>query len=196
MTTAVALLDELDLERVDVLGFSMGGMIAQELALGHSERVGSLVLAATFAGGTVSEPTPQETQELLAEAFSCGDRERALEIGWQVNVSERCRSDGELLDAFLAIGRRRAVPLATVQAQLEAIMGHDTSGRLGGLQAPTLVLHGTADRMLPVSNGEVLAELIPGARLERLEGVGHLFSWEVPQRAASLVLEHLRSSEG
>ncbi len=75
-------------------------------------------------------------------------------------------------------------------AQLQAVMGHDTSARLPELRVPTLVVHGTEDQMLPVENGRLIASLIPGARLEILDGVGHLFFWERPARSAELVGEH------
>ena len=66
-------------------------------------------------------------------------------------------------------------------------MGHDTSARLGSIDARTLVVLGSEDRMLPVVNGELIARAIPGARLELLEGVGHMFWWEQPERSAALV---------
>ena len=78
-----------------------------------------------------------------------------------------------------------AVPV--IMLQMQAVMGHDTSARLGSIEAPTLVVHGTEDRMLPVVNGELIARTIPDARLELLEGVGHMFWWEQPERSAALV---------
>jgi pimeloyl-ACP methyl ester carboxylesterase len=72
-------------------------------------------------------------------------------------------------------------------AQKGAADGHDAYARLRGLRVPTLVIHGTADQLLAPINGDLVASLIPGARLELLEGVGHLFFWEQPQRSAELV---------
>jgi 3-oxoadipate enol-lactonase len=80
------------------------------------------------------------------------------------------------------------VPVVT--AQLQAVGVHDTSERLPSLRVPTLVIHGTADRMLPDSNGHMIAGLIPGAQLEILDGAGHLFFWEQPQHTAELVRTH------
>jgi 3-oxoadipate enol-lactonase len=70
-------------------------------------------------------------------------------------------------------------------------MGHDASARLGWIETPTLVVHGTEDRMLPVVNGELIARAITDARLELLEGVGHMFWWEQPERSAALVRSHV-----
>ena len=79
--------------------------------------------------------------------------------------------------------------------QMQAIGGHDTSVRLPSIAAPTLVIHGTEDQMLDAANGELIASLIPGARLELMDGVGHLFWWEQPERTAALVREHALASE-
>jgi 3-oxoadipate enol-lactonase len=77
-----------------------------------------------------------------------------------------------------------------VMAQLQAISAFDVSARLPEIDRPTLVLHGDLDAMLPSPNGELIAGLIPGARLERLDGLGHMFWWEDPLGAASLVSAH------
>jgi 3-oxoadipate enol-lactonase len=84
-----------------------------------------------------------------------------------------------------ALPARREV----IMAQMHACSGHDTSERLGWIAVPTLVIHGSEDRLLPASNGRQIASLVP-ARLELLDGVGHLFWWEQPERSAELIREH------
>lgn len=187
---AAALLGALEIDSADVLGISMGGMIAQELALAHPELVRTLTLGCTYSGGEGSSVAPQETVALLGEAMMSGDRARAVRAGWEVNVSAPFAADLQAWNAFAAIAERRAVAVPVVLAQMQAIAGHDTSARLPSLRLPTLVIHGTEDRMLPVSNGHMIAELIPDSRLEILDGVGHLFFWEEPQRTAELVRAH------
>jgi 3-oxoadipate enol-lactonase len=81
-------------------------------------------------------------------------------------------------------------PIPVIMLQMQAIAAHDTSARLPSLDLPTLVVHGDADAMLPVGNGRMIAGLIPGARLEILEGVGHVFWWEQPVRGAELIRAH------
>ena len=76
------------------------------------------------------------------------------------------------------------------QSQQAAILAHDAYGRLRGLSVPTLVVHGTDDQLLSHVNGDLVASMIPGARLELLDGVGHLLFWEQPERVAQLVREH------
>ena len=87
-----------------------------------------------------------------------------------------------------------AVPQRTIELQLQAIVAHDTQSRLSELETPTLVIHGTADRVLPYPNGELIASLLPNAHLQTLADVGHMFWWEQPTRAAELVRAYAPAS--
>jgi pimeloyl-ACP methyl ester carboxylesterase len=193
---AAQLLGALELADAHVLGFSMGGMVAQELALSHPELIRALVLASTYSGGEGSQRTRSATFQRLAEAAAAGDKEGAVQAAWEVNVSPAFANDAAAHERFMEIGRRRRVAFAVLGAQVNAITAHDTSARLPSLQAPTLVIHGTADQMVPVENGRMIARLIPGARLEILEGAGHLFFWEAPERAVTLVRDHIAAHAG
>lgn len=184
-----ALMSALELDTAHVMGISMGGMVAQELALRHPERLRSLVLGCTYAGGEGAALTGEETMRRLAESMASGDRPRAIRTAWEANVSARF-ADDPAWESFLEIGSANAVPVAVIMEQMRAIVEHDTSARLADITAPTLVVHGTEDEMLPVSNAYAIAERIPDARLEIFEGVGHLFFWEEPERSAELVSEH------
>jgi 3-oxoadipate enol-lactonase len=187
---AAGLLGALGIDSAHVMGISMGGMIAQELALEHPELVRTLTLGCTYCGGEGSALAPPETIALLGRAMSSGDRAQAIRTGWELNVSAPVASDEQAWQAFAAIAERRAVAVPVIMAQMQAVAGHDASTRLPSLAAPTLVIHGTEDRMLPVANGHMIASLVPGAQLEILDGCGHLFFWEQPQRAAELVRAH------
>jgi pimeloyl-ACP methyl ester carboxylesterase len=184
------LLAVLELDSAHVLGISMGGMVAQELALAHPERIRTLALGCTYCGGEGSALTSEAVMRKLAEGMSSGDRERAIRAAWEVNVSPQFAANDEAYAGFLGIGRRRAVPLAVILEQMRAITSHNTSARLPGLALPTLVMHGTLDQMLPVQNGHMIAGLIPDSSLEVFEDVGHLFFWEQPERSAELVRAH------
>jgi pimeloyl-ACP methyl ester carboxylesterase len=187
---AAGLLDALEIDSAHVLGISMGGMVAQELALAHPERVRTLALGCTYCGGQGSAVAAPEVVQTLSEAMLSGDRLRALRAGWEANVSPAAAADEEAFARFMSIGERHAVALAVVMAQMQAVAAHDTSTRLPDLAMPTLVVHGTEDRMLPVANAHMIASLVPGSQLEILDGVGHLFFWEMPQRSAELVRAH------
>jgi 3-oxoadipate enol-lactonase len=187
---AAGLLAALGLDDAHVMGISMGGMIAQELTLAHPERVRTLTLGCTYCGGEGSALAAEADLSGLVEAMGSGDRERALRAGWEINVSPELAGDDDAFTTFRAIAMRRAVSVEVIMQQLQACAAHDANARLAQIATPTLVVHGTADRLLPVQNGRLIASLIPGARLEIFDGVGHLFFWERPERSAELVREH------
>jgi pimeloyl-ACP methyl ester carboxylesterase len=187
---ASGLLGALEVAQAHLLGISMGGMVAQELALAQPELVRTLTLGCTYCGGPGSSLTDPEVWRGLAEAMMSGDRERALRAGFAANVSAGMAADPEAFARFRAIAERRPVAVPVIMAQLQACAAHDTYARLPRLQTPTLVAHGTVDRILPFSNGELIASRIAGARLERLEGIGHLFFWEQPEHSAELLCGH------
>jgi 3-oxoadipate enol-lactonase len=188
---AAGLLNALSIEQADVLGISMGGMIAQELALAHPQLVRTLTLGCTYCAGEGSALTAPEVMQPLAEAMLSGDRERALRAGYEANVSKAAdTANPALYERMLSINARRAVAVPVIMAQLQACVAHDTYARLPSIEIPTLVVHGTDDLMLPVQNGELIASRIRGARLEILDGTGHMFFWEQPEHSAQLVREH------
>ncbi len=186
---AAGLLDELGWETAHVLGISMGGMVAQELALAHPERIRTLTLGCTYCGGG-SQLASAETLARLSAGFASGDRERAIRTGFEVNVSPAFAAQPGAWETFRAMAKSLPAPIPVIMLQMQAIAGHDTSKRLPSLDVPTLVVHGDLDGMLPVANGRMIASLIPGARLEVLEGVGHMFWWEQPERSAALIRAH------
>jgi pimeloyl-ACP methyl ester carboxylesterase len=187
---AAGLLDALEIESAHVLGISMGGMVAQELTLANPERLRTLTLGCTSCGGHLGLHPAPEVGQSLAQGMMSGNRERAIRAAWGVNVSPSFAADPEAWARFLDIGLRRPVPIPVIMEQMRAILGHDTCARLPNITPPTLVIHGTLDQMLPVQNGRLIAELIPGAGLEILDGIGHLFFWEEPERSAELVRSH------
>lgn len=188
---AAALLDLLlGDEPAHVLGISMGGMVAQELALSWPARIRTLALGCTYCGGPGSLLTSQAVSMRLARAMQSGDRERIVRVTWEVNVNSTTAADGEQWARFRDVTLDRPVALPVIEAQMQAIAGHDTSPRLGAITAPTLVIHGSADEMLPVHNAQVIAGLMTNARLEILDGGGHLFFWEQPTRSAALLRDH------
>jgi pimeloyl-ACP methyl ester carboxylesterase len=184
------LLAALDVDSAHILGISMGGMVAQELALAHPELVNTLTLGCTYCGGEGSSLAAPEVIQRLAQAMLSGDRELALRAAFDVNVSRKVAADPEAFATFLAIGQEHAVAIPVVMAQMQACAAHDTSARLGQLAMPTLVIHGTEDEMIPVANGRLIASLIPGSELEIFDGVGHVFFWEEPERSAGLLQAH------
>jgi pimeloyl-ACP methyl ester carboxylesterase len=188
---AAGLLAALELDSAHVLGISMGGMIAQELALNYRERIRTLTLGCTYCGGPGSALASEAVMSKLGAAMASGDFERALRAAWEINVSAAMAADEETFVRFRATGMRRSVAAEVIMQQLQACAAHDTYERLPELAGlPTLVIHGTEDELLPVQNGKLIASRIPGAQLEIFNGVGHLFFWERPERSAELVRAH------
>jgi pimeloyl-ACP methyl ester carboxylesterase len=187
---AAGLLDALEIEQAHVLGISMGGMVAQELALRHPGRLRSLALGCTYAGGPAGTITDPAVITRLLDAMRSGDRERQLRTSFEINVAPSFAAVPGTYEAFRAMALSVPAPAPVVFEQLRATASHDTSERLREIDVRTLVVHGTADMMLVSANGEAIAEAIPGARLELLPGVGHLFWWEQPERSAALLRAH------
>jgi 3-oxoadipate enol-lactonase len=186
---AAALLEVLGWSDANVMGISMGGMVAQELALRHPERVRALVLGCTYAGGagsTLAAPGPMR----MFEAMTTGNIDIAIRTAYEANLSAAYCDDESHFAPFKTASLAVHVPVPTVMRQAQAAFVHDASDRLGRITAPTLVLHGTADDMIEASNGGHVAELIPGARLRTLDGLGHLFWWEQSDTVAAFVRTH------
>lgn len=189
-TDAATVLDAVGWESAHVLGISMGGMVAQELALAAPARVRTLTLGCTYCGGPGSALMDPDDFGALAEAMASGDRDRVFRAMWDINLSPGFRAaateESRYAD-FTAMAEALPARRRTVELQLQAIVAHDTQARLPGLGMPTLVIHGTVDRLLPMGNGELIASLVPDAELELLEDVGHMYWWEQPERAADLL---------
>jgi 3-oxoadipate enol-lactonase len=184
---AAALMDALGWESAHVAGISMGGMVAQELALRHPDRIRTLTLGCTYSGGEGSALASSEVSSKLAEAMMSGDADRAIATAYEVNVSPGYGADKSAYATFYEMATALPTPVPVIMLQMQAIQAHDTLDRLERITAPTLVIHGTEDEMLPHANAVLIASRIPGARLETLEGVGHMFWWEQPERSAAAI---------
>lgn len=187
---AAGLLEALEIESAHVLGISMGGMIAQELALAHPGKLRSLTLGCTYCGGEGSQLMDPNDFRGLVEATASGDAQRVFRAMYELNLSPGFRTEKSRFADFTAMAEALPAPRETIGLQVQAIVSHDTSARLPEVATPTLVIHGTADRVLGYPNGPLIAGLIPGARLETYEDVGHMFWWEQPERTADVVRQH------
>jgi 3-oxoadipate enol-lactonase len=188
-----AVLDDAGIARTNLWGVSLGGFIAQEFALAYPERVARLVLCSTMPGGPKSHPMPAPGLEAFAR-FPTMDREAGLRLMVENSLGVRgVREVPGLADEIYAYRLERAPSLAAWQAQAHAGATFDAYDRIGRIAAPTLVLHGGADNVVDTRNAELLAELIPDARVEVVPERGHLLMWEDPERVAQLVVEFLGS---
>lgn len=188
---AAAVLDDRGVDAVHVCGASMGGMIAQELALAD-DRVASLTLLCTSPGGDEAAPTPPEVQEHIFSAPEDADPRERIRYLMEPAVSEGFyEREPELVDRIVDWRLAGDATPTGREAQAAAVAAFDASDRLDDLSVPTLVLHGTADRVLPVENADLLAELLPHAEVDLFEGGPHLFFVEERERVNDRVRSFL-----
>jgi pimeloyl-ACP methyl ester carboxylesterase len=188
---AAAVIDALGVPRTHVLGASMGGMIAQHVALDHPDTVDRLVLACTGPGRSHAvKAAPENTAKLLGRGARTA--EEAYRIACEVLYAPAfVDAHRDFIEQQIRDRATRPVPAAVFQAQRVAAWEHDTWERLPQITTPTLVIHGTNDLVMPVGNGQILAERIPGAVLVELPGAGHLLFHEQPEDFADVVAAFL-----
>ena len=189
---AVAVLDAAGLPAAHVHGTSMGGMIAQHLALTHRERVRSLVLSATTPGGMLDKP-PWRMLAATALRPLLGSK-RTWPMVAPMVYSERTRLGApERVKQDLRIRSEHATVAKTTFAQMAAIARHDTRKRLHELAGiPATVIHGDLDLLVPPSHGRALGESIPGARFVLLEGSAHILTTDDEHGLAAAMRDHLQ----
>lgn len=190
---AAGLLDALGIARAHVLGVSMGGMIAQELALSHPERVRSLVLGCTHFGGTGQiMPAP----EVIERAFILAGKgsEQAMRDILSVNLTPAfMEKRPEVVAHLMKYGLENRMKREGFAGQMSAVSDHDTADRLGEIRVPTLVIAGDQDELIPPANSVALAGRIGQAQLTLLPGIGHMFWVEDPDSAAHHINRFLKS---
>lgn len=185
---SAALLAGLGFDHVDVFGLSLGGMIAQRLALRHPAAVRRLALGATSAGGRRHgrRPSLASLARLASVPFSSVEAANRMSAGLVLSKGY-LRAHPEIEGRWLALLKRWPVPRHAFLGQLGAAMSHRAGADLARLRHPTLVVSGDEDALIAPRNSELLARLIPGARLEWVRGAGHDFPTERPEEVAGLL---------
>jgi pimeloyl-ACP methyl ester carboxylesterase len=191
---AVTVLDAAGIERAHVVGASMGGMVAQHVALEHRDRVSSLVLACTTAGGRSGVP-PWRLLASAAVRPLLGSRRSFPLVAPSLYASATLRDQPDRVAEDLDRRLADSTSPLTLYAQMGAIALHDTRARLPELEGmPVLVVHGLEDRLVPAARGRELAGLIPGAHLELIPACGHLLTTDAEEQTAGAILAHLDRS--
>ena len=188
---AAALLDELGIARVDVVGLSFGGQQALHLALRHPDRVGRLVLADTSARFGADGTDVEEWQRLRLDPLDAGVTPAAMAADVIDSITAPGFSGHERARTIAAFAR---IPADGLRAAVHCLPTHDVRDRLGEIAAPTLVIVGELDQETPLAYAETLADGIPDAELRVIAGAGHLTPAEAPDEFNRLVREFLTGS--
>ena len=189
----VAVLDAAGVERAHVVGLSLGGAVAQELALSWPQRVRSLALLATFAA---QAPRSRALLEAWRALYPLAISDPRLRKAWELQAytwlfTERFwRSEANVRAALRFASTQPPQSPQGFVGQVDAALSHDARDRLGQIRAPTLVIHGAVDQLSPKENAEELARLIPSAELVIVPEVGHAVNLE-GQRAVNGALRAL-----
>ena len=192
----VGLMDHLGIDKAHILGVSMGGMIAQEVAINYPKRVKKLILVSTTAGrDEKGGHSPGLLKAMgLKEGFSDEDI-KSVDIGKvMTSLNAHAFSSGAIKTVAVPFCwvRTKLFGIKGVKGQFEAVMTHSTLDRLHTIKAPTLVIAGAEDRIVPSSSSDVLANRIPDARLVKVEGGSHTLVAEKRGRFNREVLDFLR----
>lgn len=193
---ALAVLDAVGVERAHVLGVSLGGMIVQTLAIEHPDRLVSVTSVMSTTGESDCGQASPEARALLMSTPPT-DRDAAIERHIEgLRTWGSAVVDEDLQRRYAAEAYERALNPAGVGRQLQAAMrsGSRAEG-LRTVRVPFLVVHGSRDTLIDPSGGRRTAELVPGARLEVIEGMGHDYPVEVWERWVRLVADHARQVE-
>jgi pimeloyl-ACP methyl ester carboxylesterase len=188
----VGLLDALDIPQAHVVGASMGGMIAQHVAFEHPDRILSLTsLMSTTGALAVSMPHPRAVQALFAgrPAEAGAAIEAAVYVARTLGSRGLTRDEERVRDVARRCIERGTNPEGFLRQWAAIMASGDRTARLGSIRAPTLVMHGTIDPLVPPAGGRATAKAIPGARLTLIDGMGH----DVPEGAWTRMIEEIRA---
>lgn len=186
---AAAVLDAAGISSAHVFGISMGGMVAQEFALRNPARTLSLILGCTSAGGPSAVRAERKVADILMVRGMTLEQAREAILPYIYDEG----TPREKIEEDLHLRRTCFPSIEGYTAQLQAILAWEGYSRIAEITAPTLVIHGKSDALVPPGNGQLIAHRIPGARLVLLDHASHLFLTDQTQWANKAILEFLLS---
>ena len=192
----VAIIEAAGESSAHIFGASFGGMVAQNLALTCPDRVRRLVLICTTPGGAAHVPPPVEQLATFMAAAEITDPAAAVRSTYPLHYSDAyvAAHDAEIVERSLANAHLRSTPQGRA-GQLVAVNEHDTLDRLPSLRIATLVIHGGEDGVVPVENGRIIADAIPGARLEIFPHAKHIVFTECAGQVNRDIIDFLNENE-
>jgi 3-oxoadipate enol-lactonase len=188
---AAAVMDAAGVESAHVFGVSMGGMIAQELALQYPSRVRSLILGCTAAGGPHAVQAESAALETLMRRDLTPEESKEAILPFIYDPA----TPRQRIDEDMVIRMKWYPTPQGYQGQLQGIFGWEASSHLAQITAPTLVIHGESDRLIPPANGRLIAERIRDAKLVLIPQASHIFATDQPAAAHHAILEFLAAQQ-
>lgn len=174
-----------------LVGYSMGGMIAQLLAVRRPALVERLVLMATHPGAASAVPSTDEARTAMFSQEKI-PREELVRRQYAVYVAPNFLAHHrDVFERMMTVRIANLIPRYAWQRQVEAILGSERSDVLKTLRVPTLIVHGRNDSLIPYANGERIHQLIPGSRLVTIEDCGHMVNWEKPEQVVNAISDFL-----
>ncbi len=188
----IGLMDALNIERAHIMGFSMGGMIAQELALSYPHRVERLILWGAACGGRKTVPPNLEAFKLFIGAIEDLTPERMAKSTIPLVFTRSfINNNPQYIDDKIQRFLKCRIPFSSYARQVRAMLNFNVCRKLKKIDVPTLIMQGKKDILVPLQNGEILAELIPGAKLIIFENSAHAIYPHEPELFITFLLEFL-----
>ena len=191
-----AVLDRSRISRVHVLGASLGGMVAQELAIRFPRRVDRLVLACTTPGWPYGYPMPRASVQRMTEAASLPVEVAQRSLVENALAPDTVKTHPELVERIVRNQKARSGDPASWKALANAGATYSGGTRQSLIGAPTLIMYGDADEVVDPRNSKLLASRIPSSQVVVFPGLGHLFFWEKPAQFAKAVTSFLLAPAG
>jgi 3-oxoadipate enol-lactonase len=187
----LGLMDALKVEKAHILGLSMGGMVAQEIAIAQPERVLGLILACTHPGGSKQIRPTNQVLNLFSEFIRKRSQDSWLKAAPFIFDPYTLSKRPNLVSEYIEKSRKYSVDSDILLRQWRAILTHDTYSRLGKIKSPTLVLTGDRDVLIPPDNSKLLVEKIAQSRLVVIPGGGHQILIEQPELCNHAIIDFL-----
>ena len=186
-----AALDAAGVEAAHVFGVSMGGMIAQEFALQYPQRVRSLILGCTSFGGVHAVRAEAAVLQTLVRQDMTPEQSKEA----MIPILYDSETPRERMDEDMAIRMKWYPTRQGYAGQLQGIMSWEAYGRIEQVAAPTLIIHGESDLLIPSANAKLMAEQIAGSKIVLIPNAGHIFETDQPEAAHRAILEFLAAQQ-
>jgi pimeloyl-ACP methyl ester carboxylesterase len=192
----VALMDAIEVPIAHILGLSLGGMIAQEVALSYPDRIRGLVLASAHCGGKRVVRVSDAGVSVMPEELYSNTRDRKQKATEMMFSKKTLAGAPEVVENYLDVSSRYPPSEEVLQKMRNSVQAYDSFERLPLIQAPTLVISGEDDILVAPENSRILAARIPGAQLEIIKEGGHQLLIEKPDESNRIIMDFLIESTG